>query len=287
MKIGFIGLGIMGSRMALNLVRGGVDVTVHNRTKEKATALLDAGAKWVDSPAGFTDVDVLFTMLAHPEAITAVSHPPNGFLRHLKPNALWVDCSTVNPNFSREMAAAASAANVRFLEAPVAGTKPQAAGGQLVFFTGGSADDVAQCQLYFELMGQKVVHVGEAGMATSLKIVVNMMLATAMATFAEGMALGEALGLSQETLFNVLIGGPVTAPFLASKREMMEMGNYETQFPLRWMHKDLHMVDLAAYETAVSVPIAQAAKAQYANAVNKGNGELDFAAIYQHLATKQ
>ncbi|MEM9774552.1 MAG: NAD(P)-binding domain-containing protein, partial [Chloroflexota bacterium] len=101
MKIGFIGLGIMGSRMAINLLKSGVDLTVHNRTKEKAADLLDTGAKWADSMADFGDRDVIFTMLAHPEAVTDSAVGANGFLNHLKPEKIWVDCSTVNPSFTR------------------------------------------------------------------------------------------------------------------------------------------------------------------------------------------
>ncbi|MEM7333775.1 MAG: NAD(P)-binding domain-containing protein, partial [Chloroflexota bacterium] len=103
MKIGFIGLGIMGHGMASNLLKNQVDLTIYNRSKDKASKLIESGANWVDSPAEFGEVDILFTMLAHPEAVTAVTLGPNGFLQHLKPDALWIDCSTLNPTFVKEM----------------------------------------------------------------------------------------------------------------------------------------------------------------------------------------
>lgn len=287
MKIGFIGLGIMGSGMAKNLLNAGCDLAVFNRSKEKATSFLDGGAAWLDSPEKFAELDIVFTMLAHPEAIESVALGADGFLPKLKPNALWVDCSTVHPSFSRQLHHTAQEHGVRFLEAPVAGTKPQAEAGTLAFFVGGSAEDVAICEPYFQMMGQKVIHVGSAGMGTSLKLVINYMLATAMATFAEGVSLGKALGISQEVLLNSLIGGPVTAPFLQSKKEKMATAEYSPQFPLQWMHKDLHMVTLAAYESGTPMPIGEATKALYGSALQAGMGMLDLTAVYHFLNGKK
>ncbi len=283
MKIGFIGLGIMGHGMATNLLKNGVDLFIYNRSKVKAIDLIEAGAHWVDSPAHFGEVDILFTMLAHPEAVTAVSQGSNGFLSHLKKDALWVDCSTLNPTFVKEMAKQAQAHHIRYLEAPVAGTKPQAESGSLVFFTGGNQADVELCDPFFQTMGQKVIPVGEVGQASSLKLVVNLMLATSMAAFAEGIAFGESLGISQERLFNVLIGGPVTPPYLASKRSKLETQEYSPQFPLKWMHKDLQMVSLAAYESQIPMPIAQTTKELYGQAIKAGFGDNDLSAIYAYL----
>src|SRR6266550_2810142 len=143
MKIGFIGLGIMGSRMAANLQKHGYSLVVFNRTRAKAEALLGPCGTFTDSPAKLAEqVDVLFTMLAHPDAVEQAALGRNGFLNHLKPNALWVDCSSVNPSFSKKMAAAAAARQIRFVEAPVTGSAPVAAEAKLVFWVGGNAVDV-------------------------------------------------------------------------------------------------------------------------------------------------
>src|SRR5207237_10039338 len=123
MKIGFIGLGIMGSRMAANLQKHGHSLVVFNRTREKAEALVAEGGKWADSPAALAlQVEVIFTMLAHPDAVEEAALGDDGFLRHPRPGQIWIDCSTVNPSFSRKMAAAATARGVRFLGGPVAGS---------------------------------------------------------------------------------------------------------------------------------------------------------------------
>lgn len=284
MKIGFIGLGIMGSRMAANLLAQNVDLIVYNRTTEKAAPLAEKGAKVATTMADFAEVDILFTMLAHPEAVTAVALGKSGFLAQLKPNTLWVDCSTVAPSFSRQMAAEAEAHTIRFMDAPVAGTKPNAANKELTFIVGGTAEDVESVTPYFNMMGQRIVHVGDQGMGSSLKVVVNALLASSMALFAEMMALGQSLGLAEDLLLNVIIGGPVAPPFLASKRPKIEQNDYDDpDFPLQWMHKDLHMATLAAYETAVPTPLIQSAKELYAQAMQNGHAEQDFAAIYQFL----
>ena len=155
-----------------------------------------------------------------------------------------------------------------------------------MFLVGGEAGDLEQIRPVFEAMGRAINHVGTHGMGTSLKVVVNMLLATAMATFAEGMALGESLGLSQETLLTVVIGGPIVAPFMVGKKSKMETGDYEPEFPLQWMHKDLQMAALTAYETGVPLPVANASKELYQLAVRDGLGEVDFSAIYAYLSGK-
>src|SRR2546422_7495785 len=135
MKTGFIGLGIMGSRMAANLQKHGYPLVVFNRTRAKAEPLLGPCGTFSDSPAKLAQqVDVLFTMLAHPEAVEQVALGRHGFLNALKPNAFWIDCSSVNPSFSKKMAAAAAASQIRFIDAPVTGSAPVAADGKLFFW---------------------------------------------------------------------------------------------------------------------------------------------------------
>src|SRR5260370_40491504 len=132
MKIGFIGLGIMGSRMAANLQKHGYDVVMFNRTRAKAQPLIDKGATFAESPAKAAEqVDILFTMLAHPDAVEQAALGRDGFLSHLKPNALLIDCSSVNPSFSNKMAAEAAPREARFVDAPDAGSAPVAAEAQV------------------------------------------------------------------------------------------------------------------------------------------------------------
>ena len=282
MKIGFIGLGIMGSRMAANLQKHGYSLVVFNRTRAKAQSLLDRGGTFAKSPAKLAEqVDVLFTMLAHPDAVEQAALDPNGFLSHLKPNALWVDCSSVNPSFSKKMAAAGAARQVRFIDAPVTGSAPVAEEGKLVFWVGGNATDVETIRPLLQCMGSKIVHLGGHGMGTSMKMVINLLLGAGMASFAEAMALGQRLGLSQKMLFDSLLGMPTVAPFLASKREKIERENYEAEFPLRWMQKDMHLASVSAYEAGVAMPLMNVVKEIYRLAMRGGHETEDFSAIYE------
>jgi 3-hydroxyisobutyrate dehydrogenase-like beta-hydroxyacid dehydrogenase len=286
MKIGFIGLGIMGSRMAANLQKGGHSLVVYNRTHEKAEQLLSQGATWADSPAALaTQAETIFTMLAHPEAVWEAALGKDGFLSDLEPGRLWVDCSTVNPSFSREMAEQARARGIRFLDAPVTGSKGQAALGQLVFWVGGEPADLEACRPFLGCMGNRIVHAGRQGMGASLKMVMNQLLGTMMAAFAEGLVLGKSLGLPPEVLFEAILGGPAAAPFLAAKRERIQNGEFgDADFPLRWLQKDLHLASVSAYEAGVSMPLTNVAKEIYRFAIREGDGDKDFSAIYHYLA---
>ena len=286
MKIGFIGLGIMGSRMAANLQKHGDTLVVFNRTGAKAKPLLDKGASFAESPAKLAEqADVLFTMLAHPDAVEQAALGANGFLNHLRSNALWVDCSSVNPSFSKKMAAEAARSEVHFVDAPVTGSALPAAEAKLVFWVGADRADLETIRPLLLCMGNKFVHAGGHGTGTSMKMVVNLLLGTGMAAFAEAMALGEGLGISRKMLFDSLLGMPAVAPFLASKREKIESENYEAEFPLRWMQKDMHLATVSAYESGVAMPLTNVAKEIYQLAMRDGRDTEDFSAVYEYLSS--
>src|SRR5438477_6782790 len=171
MKIGFIGVGIMGSRMAANVQNHGYPLVVFNRTRAKAQPLLDKGACFAESPAKLAEqVDVLFTMLAHPDAVEQAALDGNGFLSHFKPDALWVDCSSVNPSFSKKMAAEAAKRGVHFIDAPVTGSAPVAAEAKLNFWVGGDTSDLEAIRSLLLCMGNRIVHTGKVGTGTSMKM---------------------------------------------------------------------------------------------------------------------
>jgi len=285
MKIGFIGLGIMGSRMAANLQKHGYSLVVFNRTRAKAEPLLGPCGTFADSPANIAEqVDVLFTMLPDPDAVEQVALGENGFLDHLRPHALWIDCSSVNPSFSKKMVAETARRGVHFVDAPVTGSAVPAAEAKLVFWVGAEPADLETIQPLLLCMGNRIVHVGGHGLGTAMKMVVNVLLGNAMVAFAEAMALGQGLGISRDVLFDSLLGTPAVAPFLASKRKKIETGNYEAEFPLRWQQKDLHLASVSAFESGVAMPVTNAAKELYRLAMMEGHAVQDFSAIYAYLA---
>src|SRR4029077_16017032 len=284
MKIGFIGLGIMGSRMAANLQKQGHSLVVFNRTRGKAERLLGPCGKFADSPAELAgQVDVLFTMLAHPDAVEQAALGVDGFLNLLPPSALWVACSSVNPSFSEKMAAAAARREVHFVDAPVTGSAPVAAEAKLTFWVGARTADLEKVRPFLLCMGSRIVHTGGNGTGTSMKMVINLLLGNAMAAFAEAMALGEGLGLSSKLLFDSLLGTPAVAPFLAAKRDKINKRDYEPEFPLRWMQKDLHLAAVSAFEAGVAMPLTNVAKEMYRLAMRDGHATEDFSAIYEFV----
>jgi 3-hydroxyisobutyrate dehydrogenase-like beta-hydroxyacid dehydrogenase len=288
MKVGFIGLGIMGSGMAANLLRHGHDLVVYNRSAAKAQFLVNQGAGLAASPADLAQqVDVLFTMLAKPEVIKEAATGEQGFLSHLRPAAIWADCSTVNPSFSIEMAALAAKYKVHFLDAPVLGSKIPAEKGQLSFYIGGRSEDFEACRPFFEAMGNKIVHVGKQGMGSSIKLCLNLMTGSAVVAFSEATHLGESLGIPRQVVFDTLLTSIVAPPNLALKRNKFETGQYDTEFSLQWMRKDLQLATQTGYEQNIPMPITNAAKEIFAMAEQAGLGEEDFSAVFKFLRGEQ
>jgi 3-hydroxyisobutyrate dehydrogenase/glyoxylate/succinic semialdehyde reductase len=288
MKTGFIGLGIMGGRMAVNLQKHGYDLIVFNRTRAKAGPLREQGATVAESAAQVaSQVDVLFTMLSQPEAVEQTALGADGFLNRLRPNSIWIDCSTVNPSFSKRMAAEAAGRKVRFLDAPVSGSAPLAADGKLTFWIGGESADLEEVRSLLLYMGNRITHLGPHGSGSAMKLVVNLLLGAGMAAFAEATVLAEGMGLPVRVVFDSLAGMPQIAPFVLSKRNKIENADYRPEFQLSSMQKDLHLASVTAYETGVALPLTDSAKELYRLAMRNGHAREDFSAIYDYLASNR
>lgn len=270
----------MGSRMAMNLQKQGVDLTVYNRTASAADALVAAGAHRAASPASAVrEADIVFSMLSKPEVVDQISHQ---VLPALPKDALWVDCTTVNPSFAQEMGARAEQHGIRYMDAPVAGTLPHAENAELVFFAGGTEADFQEAHPYFNHMGKAAKHVGPVSRGSALKILINSLLAQAMTSFAETVALGQRMGFDRTFLLDTLSQGAVAAPFLQFKAVRLRDHILDAQFPLEHMRKDLHLVAQTAYEHQVSQTMAQAAATLYTNALTDF-GRQDFSAVLAFL----
>ena len=278
----------MGSRMAANLLKqDGIDLTVWNRTAAAADVPTLAKAKKATSLAGaVAGAELVLSMLSTPEAVADCFFGEGGALAAMDEQALWIDCSTVNPSFSRTAAEHAAAAGVRFFDGPVAGSKPQAEAAQLAFFLGADADAVAPVRPYLDLMGAKVIPFGKVGQGAAFKMVVNMMLAQSMVVFSEALLLGESLGVDKEFLLNVIPGLPVIAPFTKFKVDAIRSGDYDVNFPLELILKDLHLAAVSAYEVDQPLPVANLVKELYAGANRAGMGRLDFGAVHAYLEGK-
>jgi 3-hydroxyisobutyrate dehydrogenase-like beta-hydroxyacid dehydrogenase len=285
MKTTFIGLGLMGRRMAANLLENNVDLMVYNRSPGPIKALEAQGASSSTScRRAVQGADVVITMLATPEAVQSVAFGENGFVAAMAAEAIWVDCSTVNPSFSERAGRIARRHGVRFVDAPVAGSTVQAENAELMFLAGGDPGDIAAIEGLLGMMGSKVLQVGDLGKGSALKMLVNALLAQSMLAFAEAVLLGEKLGLSRDFLLDLLPNAVVCAPFTKAKAEMIRADDFAVQFPLELMHKDLHLVALTAYENNQPLCSANTAKELFGLAKQHGLGRQDFAAIYKFMS---
>lgn len=283
-KIGFIGLGIMGSRMAANLLKGGYDVVVYNRTRDKAEALLEKGATHGLSPKELSkDCDVFITMLSTPEVVETLANGAHGFLDDAKKDAIWINCSTIDPASAKRFNQMAEEKNTRYLDAPVAGTKGPAENGELLFLVGGDEATIEAVRPLFEIMGKKIVHLGEAGKGSAMKVLINQMLAHSVAGFFETLTMGKAMGFDEKMLFTILTATPVIAPVIKAIQPRIESKSDEVNFPLKWIQKDLHLSSSTAYENNVATPLLNATKELFAQAKQHGYGNYDFTAIYHFM----
>jgi 3-hydroxyisobutyrate dehydrogenase-like beta-hydroxyacid dehydrogenase len=282
MRIGFIGLGIMGGGMAANLARAGKAPAVWNRTAERAKSLAALGARVAASAADAAKgADIVITMLSDPAAVREVAAGAGGFLPELKAGALWVNASTVDPAFAREMAALAGAQGARYLDAPVTGSKGPAAKGELIFFVGGVADDVARAGPLLDIMGRRTVHAGPVGAGSAVKLCNNLLALAGVLAFAEAIAAGESMGVDIDVLLEALTTSPVAAPLLAVKAHKLRDRDWSPEFPLHLAHKDLNLLMRTAYAANLPLPLTAAVKERFGDAKARGLGGEDITAVYE------
>jgi 3-hydroxyisobutyrate dehydrogenase-like beta-hydroxyacid dehydrogenase len=288
MKIAFIGLGIMGSNMASNLAKNNVNLTVYNRTPKSFDNFGNSNITIADSVKNTVkDADIVFSMLSTPQVVEEVFFGAKGALNAMKKDAIWADSTTVNPSFSMKAFEEAKKSEIRFLDTPVSGSKIPAEKAELIFLVGGEKKTLDEIQPYLNMMGNKVMHIGDIGKGASFKMLVNMMLAQSMLVFSEAILLGEKMGISKDFLLDTVPNLIVSAPFTKLKAQSIKSDNYDVQFPLEWMHKDLHLAALTAYEHNQPLYLANLTKELYASANQNGMGRDDMSAIYKFLELKK
>ena len=284
-RYGFLGLGIMGSAMAANLVKAGLDVTVWNRTPAKCAPLAELGARVAASPRQVVAAcDLTFAMLADPAAAEAVCFGPDGVLEGLTPGKSYVDLSTVAPATAARIGAAVSAAGGRFLEAPVSGSRKPAEEGTLVILAAGDRSLYDEGLPALEKLGKKILYLGAVGNGARMKLVVNMIMGGMMASFCEGLALGRKAGLAHVDILEVLDAGALANPLFRLKGAAIGQGSFAAAFPLKHMQKDLRLALALGDELAQPLPSAAAANEAYKKARQLGLGDEDFAALFKAVA---
>ena len=283
-RVGFVGIGIMGSRMAARLLAAGHEVTVWNRTPEKAAKLVESGAILAASPALAAEgKDICFTNMADGAALKAVCLGPDGVLRADPLPALLVDMGTVGPAESAEIAAAADARGLGYLRSPVSGSTVLAEAGKLTILASGEQATYDAAEPYLAELGEVRYYVGTGEAARVLKLVLNMMVSTQVQILAEGVVLGEKAGLDWDKMIEVISNSVVASPLVKYKAGPLTARNYNPAFLLGLMIKDLDLALATAAEAGVELPTTRAVRQFYVQAAEAGHAEKDFSAVTLEL----
>lgn len=284
-RVALLGLGIMGGGMAGRLLGAGFPLTVYNRSRSRADALASAGAQVASTPRdAVAGADIVLSMVADDAASRAVWEGEGGALAGVARRAVLIESSTVTFERIRELAAQAAAKGCELLDAPVAGTRPHAAAGELVFLVGGDASTLDRVRDVLAVMGRLIVHIGPTGSGARLKLINNVMAATQAASFAEALAVIEKSGLNRDAALEVLTNGAPGSPMVKTMAARMTAREYEPpNFALRMMVKDIRYAMEEAARHGVSLQTAAATLDIFERAVAEGHGEQDFAAIVEPL----
>jgi len=283
-KIGFIGLGLMGRPMALNLLKAGHSVTVWNRTASRAEELVAAGATLAASPREVAAAsEVLLTIVSDPPALEEVlwghEGEDDGALAGLRPGALYIDSSTVSPSLARRVSAACAARNARFLDAPVTGGDWGAREGNLVFMVGGDPEALREAEPVLGVLGKRWFHLGPNGAGQTVKLAMNALLALQVDAMAEALALVTRSGLRGEQLIEVMQSSMARSGVLDIKSPLMVKGEFKPSFPLRLMHKDLGLALDLANQLGVPLPATAAARETYSAVKGQSAEDVDYSAV--------
>jgi len=278
--VSILGLGAMGSRMAHTLLDAGHTVTVYNRSDAPAHALTDAGATRAATPREAAAAsEIVISMVTDDEASRAVWLGDNGAVLGLADDAIAIESSTLTPNWARELGAAVQEQRAAFLDAPVLGTRPQAASGSLIYLVGGPDAALDRVRPLLNVMGDAVHRVGEAGAGMTMKLAVNALFGVQVAAVAELLGFLDASGLDVAASADLLSTFPVMSP--AARRLMGRMveGDDDPLFPVDLVEKDFRYVRDAADAAGASVPTADAVRAVYARAQEQGFGAENMSAV--------
>jgi 3-hydroxyisobutyrate dehydrogenase len=282
-KLGFIGLGNMGSRIALRLLDHGYNVAVFDRDHTKAEAFLAKGA----IPAnGIIELarwaDVILSCLTNDEAVQSAYASPQGVLAGARPRTVVLEMSTISPESSRELHKEAASVGVDVMDVAISGSTPAAEQGSLTLLAGGDAELFQAAQPIFAAIARQYFHLGPPGAGTTMKLVVNTLLGVGIQAIAEAVVLGESAGLNRKLLLEVLSKTAVVAPAHVGKLSRIERNDYSPQFPLSLMNKDFQLILKTAARENVPMPVTEAAFGVNADRLAEGEKQ-DFSVVVRRM----
>ncbi|KAB8194034.1 2-hydroxy-3-oxopropionate reductase [Nonomuraea phyllanthi] len=278
--IAFIGLGIMGSPMAINLVKAGHTVSGYNRSPEKARPLADAGGRAAESVAdAVTGAEIVALMVPDSPDVQHVLTGDDGVFAHAAPGTLVIDFSTIRPDVTRDLAAEAAGRGLRYLDAPVSGGEAGARNAALSIMVGGEPADFAAARPVFDALGRTVIHVGPSGAGQTVKAANQLVVAATIEALAEAVVFLRAYGVDLEAALDVLGGGLAGSAVLAQKRANLLGHSFEPGFRIALHDKDMGIVTSAAREAGVVLPVGALVAQLVASANASGDGALDHSAL--------
>jgi 3-hydroxyisobutyrate dehydrogenase-like beta-hydroxyacid dehydrogenase len=284
-NLGYIGLGAMGGRMANRLIDKGHKVTGYNRTRSKAQWLVDRGMNWADSPRAVAEnADVIFVMVTDSKSLDAVSSGPDGFLAGLGDGKVVVDSSTVSPAVSRDVAEKVRAKGGDMVDAPVSGSVATLDAGKLSVMVGGKRATFDRIKPILDDIGPKVTHVGDNGLALSIKIAHNLSLAVQMLAFSEGVLLAEKSGISREVAVDVLTHSVIASPMVQYRGPFVLGLPEESWFDVNMMQKDMMLALEMGRRLDVPLPTTAVTNEFLTAARGMGLANYDFAVVFNVLA---
>ena len=283
MKIGFIGLGIMGRPMAKNLLKAGYDVTVDSHSPAAAAELEACGAKVADQPTIGSSCDLVLTMLPNsPHVKSAMLTPETGAAHFMHKGQVFIDMSSINPVASKEIAAALAEKGVEMLDAPVSGGEPKAIDGTLSFMVGGKQEVFDRFKPVLESMGASVVLCGDVGAGNTTKLANQIIVACNIQALAEALTLAQKAGVDPELVFQAIKGGLAGSTVMNAKAPMMIAGNDKPGFKIDLHIKDLNNALDCAHTVGAPLPMTAEVQEVLQWLHNNGKGQADHSAIAQY-----
>jgi 3-hydroxyisobutyrate dehydrogenase len=284
MKIAFIGMGTMGAPMALNVLKAGHEVVVHNRTREKELPLVDAGALRADTPReAAAGAEIIITCVSDTPDVEAIVLGAEGIIQAAPAGSLVIDMSTISPTATRHLAVTLTEKKIRMIDAPVSGGSEGAQKGTLAIMVGGEAEDVQHAMPVLEAMGKTITHVGGIGSGQITKAINQVILAGTFMGVAEGMVLGMKAGLDMQKVTEAISGGAAGSWVLSNRAMNMVNNTYPLGFRTRLHHKDLRIALEAARDLGVTLP-ASALMDQIENGIiGRGYGDEDMSGMARTL----
>jgi 3-hydroxyisobutyrate dehydrogenase-like beta-hydroxyacid dehydrogenase len=284
-KVGFIGLGVMGSQMVNRLLSKGHTVTGYNRTRSKAQWLIDKGMVWADSPRAVTQSsDYIFAMVTNAAATAAITEGADGLLAGLSAGKTFIDMSTIGPATSRALAARVRALGADMVDSPVSGSVITLQEGKLSVMVGGRRETFEKISPLLLDIGPKVTHVGDNGLALAMKIAVNLSLAVQMLAFSEGVLLAEKSGIKREVAVDVLTHSAVASPMIQYRGPFVLQQPEEAWFDVNMMQKDMLLAMELGRQLDVPLPTTAASNEFLTAARGMGWAKYDFACVFDVLA---